>query len=199
LRRFLPGVLALAVAVALFGPLAGSTLAACSASPCVPGSTVTLDGGLDNQPPTCSSGVREAHFIINGLSTAQATALIGTTVTATFSNGTNSSGFIAQAPPVDQALITVPMNSNTATVTGASFIVPNVAGVIDTAHPLVYNNFNLSGGDCNGTTGTTTSTTNTTHSTPAVPELDSVVLFGAGALSLVAFAFYQRRRQQGEA
>ncbi len=30
---------------------------------------------------------------------------------------------------------------------------------------------------------------------PVVPELDSLVLFGAGALGLVGFGWYQRRKQ----
>jgi len=197
MKRFLPGILTLAAVMALFGPLAGSALAACTPASCVNGAVVTLDGGLDNQPPSCSSGVREAHFILTGLSNAQQAALVGTLVTGTFSNGTNSGAFITQGAN-DAAFIVVPLNSNAATVTGASFTVPLVPGVIDATHPLVYNNFNLSGGDCNGTTGTTGTTTDTTHSTPAVPELDSVVLFAVGAIGLAGFGLYQRRRQQHE-
>jgi hypothetical protein len=126
---------------------------------------------------------------------------VGTLVTATFSNPASNAGAIFEQGANDAAFVAVPMNSNTATVTGASFVVPNVPGVIDAAHPFVYNNFNLSGGDCAGTTTTTTTTTttSTTGTTPAVPELDSLVLFGAGALGLAGFAWYQRRRPRREA
>jgi hypothetical protein len=185
-----------ALALGLFALVGESALAATA----LPGTTVHLTGGLTNQPPTCTSGVREAHFILNGLSPEQQAALVssGTVVTATFSNGTNSGAFFEQGAN-DAAFVSVPMNSNTATVTDATFVVPTVPGVIDATHPLQYNEFNLSFGDCSGTTTTTTTTTTSTTGTSAVPELDSLVLFGAGALGLAGFAWYQRRRPRREA
>jgi len=44
------------------------------------------------------------------------------------------------------------------------------------------------------TTSTTTSPTGATATTGATPELDSIVLFGVGALALSGFGIYQRRR-----
>jgi hypothetical protein len=191
-----------ALAIGFFALSSVSALAASNSA--APGTQINAGGiSAGSQPPECRSGIREAHFILNGMDTTQSVALVGTPVQVTFSNGTGANGFVEQGGvgnDNDEAFIVVPLNSNTATVTSAFFVVPTVAGKIDATHPLIYGEFNLSGGDCNGTTtGTTTSTTETTHSTPAVPELDSLVLFGAGGLGLAGFALYQRRRQRGEA
>jgi hypothetical protein len=170
--------------------MAGTALAATQSVPA--GGTVQLDGGLSNQPPVCDAGqTRVAHFILTGVDNSagnndQAT-LVGTIVTATFTNGTAQGAFATQGAD-DAVLVNVPLNSNTATVTGASFVVPNTIAGTGANAGLQYNNFNLSGGLClDAPPPPPPSNT---------PELSSVALFGSGALGLVGFAAMRLRRRR---
>jgi hypothetical protein len=213
MNRLLPGVLVLAVVMALFGPAAGSALAAdcntvgVSVHVCAAGSTVhlTQSPGANDCPGGNAIG---AHFVINqsgGQDPQDLVVLAGSgnpanaiTVTADFApvGPPDPTGKWFQQGAVDQANATVggPPTAG-ANVVDASFVVPaNIPGGF-----LEFNNFVLSNYICSGGTSGTSQTDETTHTTPAVPELDSLVLFGAGALGLAGFALYQRRRTRGEA
>jgi hypothetical protein len=160
--------------------------------------TIYASGGFDpstGKPDNCSTD--EWLFVLNGVSPAgSAPSSISVvfdsdgTPTATDINLTLQQTFLN--PPETAAHYSLPLDATNSgyVVDGASAQLPDGA---------TYSSFVLSHGSCSGSS---TSGGDTPPPTGSTPELDSLALFGTGALGLGSYALTRlrarRRRQETE-
>jgi hypothetical protein len=184
------GSLAIVIALTVLPWMAGTALGATCQNISGPTQVCTADNipAAGVALPSCP-GQTLLHFVITSPSDAQAFEAF--TVVAHFDTGdsapVNWEAVNAGPNGTDQADVFIPPPSGATKLTSAT---------TEISDSLTFGNFVLSGTPSCVTSG---GPGTNTPGTSAVPELDSLVLFGAGALGLAGFALYQRRRQRGEA
>jgi hypothetical protein len=185
--------------------LAGSTVLAAGTIP-AQGGTITASGGWSTatgQPDTCDPS--EWLFVINGLSSNASTiSPQGTltyqaypkTISVVFDNALSvdvplTLVEVTVNPPASTAkyAITADTMNSQYTLDGATA----TFGASTDGQPMAYNNFVLSHGPCASSPNTPPSGPPGPPPPGATPELDSLVLFGFGAMSLGSYALTQLR------